>query len=108
MPVSPYKRQMVLWTTIVQVVVVGVRIVVYPVALCLSWGYSFVKAINISSWYSGSGIQMIFLVLASIVFTVLIPLCAIASGRRKKRTMGSKIPVERLLCFNSDCQPPAF
>ena len=74
--------QMVLWTAIVQ----AARIVMYPVAWCLSWGFSFSKAIsyeNLSGWYSGSGIQMIYLALASIVFTALITLCAVAIRKKK-------------------------
>lgn len=79
--------QMVLWTAIVQIVAVGVRIVAYPVALCLSWGASFVEAIsyeNLSAWYSGSGIQLIYLAMASIVFTALSILCAVAIRKKKK------------------------
>ncbi len=79
-------RQMVLWTALVQVVVLAARIVVYPVAWCLSWGFSLSEAMsyeNLSAWYSGSGIQLIFLAIASIVFTALILLCA--AGIRTKR-----------------------
>ena len=78
--------QMVLWTAIVQAVAVAARIVMYPVAWCLSWGFSFSKAIsfeNLAAWYSGSGIQMLFLALASIVFTVLIVFCAVAIRKKK-------------------------
>ena len=81
-------RQMVLWTALVQVVVLAARIVVYPVAWCLSWGFSLSEAMsyeNLSAWYSGSGIQMIFLAIASIVFTALLLLCA-AGIRKKKAT----------------------
>lgn len=81
-------HQMILWTALVQVVVLVARLVAYPVAWCLSWGFPFSKAIsyeNLSTWYSGSGIQMIFLAIASIVFTALLLLCA-AGIRKKKAT----------------------
>lgn len=80
-------RQMVLCTAFVQVIVLIAKIVVCPVAWCLSWGFSLSEAIsyeNLSAWYSGSGIQMIFLATISIFFTMLIIFCAVAVRKKKE------------------------
>lgn len=81
-------HQMILWTTVVQAIVLFVRIILYPIAWTLSWGIPFSDAIsrsNFSNWYSGSGMQLLYLTGISIVFTALAILCT-ALYRRKKET----------------------
>ena len=79
-------HQMVLWTSIVQAVALFIKIILYPIAWTLSWGISFSEAAsfyNLSGWYSGSNVQMLYLAVASIVFTALAILCT-AIYRQKK------------------------
>lgn len=79
-------HQMILWTTIVQAIALFARIILYPIAWTLSWGIPFSDAIsrsNFSNWYSGSGMQLLYLTGISIVFTALAILCT-ALYRRKK------------------------
>ena len=79
---------MVLWTAGVQVVALLLRMVVYPVRLSLSWGMSLLESLsysNLSAWYSGSGVQMIYLAVISLVFTAIVIACAV--GVRKKRSI---------------------
>lgn len=79
-------RQMILWTASVQAVALFIKIVLSPIAWRLSWGTSFSEAVSfstLSSWYSGSGVQMLHFAVASIVFTALAILCT-AIYRQKK------------------------
>ena len=79
---------MVLWTAGVQVVALLLRMVVYPVRLSVSWGMSVLESLsysNLSAWYSGSGVQMIYLAVISLVFTAIVIACAV--GVRKKRSI---------------------
>lgn len=79
-------RGMILWTAGVQVVALLLRMVVYPVWLSVSWGMSLLESLsysNLSAWYSGSGVQMIYLAVISLVFTAIVIACAV--GVRKKR-----------------------
>ena len=81
-------RGMVLWTAGVQVVALLLRMVVYPVRLSLSWGMSLLESLsysNFSAWYSGSGVQIIYLAVISLVFTAIVIACAV--GVRKKRSI---------------------
>ena len=71
-------RGMILWTAGVQVVALLLRMVVYPVRLSLSYS-------NLSAWYSGSGVQLIYLAVISLVFTAIVIACA--AGVRKKRSI---------------------
>ena len=78
-------RGMILWTAGVQVVAL-LLLVVYPVRLSLSWGMSLLESLsysNLSAWYSGSGVQLIYLAVISLVFTAIVIACA--AGVRKKR-----------------------
>ena len=81
-------RGMILWTAGVQVVALLLRMVVYPVWLSVSWGMSLLESLsysNLSAWYSGSGVQMIYLAVISLVFTAIVIACAV--GVRKKRSI---------------------
>ena len=81
-------RGMILWTAGVQVVALLLRMVVYPVRLSVSWGMSLLESLsysNLSAWYSGSGVQMIYLAVISLVFTAIVIACAV--GVRKKRSI---------------------
>ena len=64
-------RGMILWTAGVQVVALLLRMVVYPVRLSLSWGMSLLESLsysNLSAWYSGSGVQLIYLAVSGKLF----------------------------------------
>ena len=81
-------RGMILWTAGVQVVALLLRMVVYPVWLSVSWGMSLLESLsysNLSAWYSGSGVQLIYLAVISLVFTAIVIACAV--GIRKKRSI---------------------
>ena len=81
-------RGMILWTAGVQVVALLIRMVVYPVRLSLSWGMSLLESLsysNLSAWYSGSGVQLIYLAVISLVVTAIVIACA--AGVRKKRSI---------------------
>lgn len=81
-------RGMILWTAGVQVVALLLRMVVYPVRLSLSWGMSLLGSLsysNLSAWYSGSGVQLIYLAVISLVFTAIVIACA--AGVRKKKSI---------------------
>lgn len=80
--------QMVLWTALVQVIVLFARTVVYPIVLPLSWGIPFSEAAslaNLSNWYSGSGIQLLYLAVASILVTVIAILCTAIYRKKTER-----------------------
>lgn len=84
-------RGMILWTAGVQVVALLLRMVVYPVRLSLSWGMSLLESLsysNLSAWYSGSGVQLIYLAVISLVFTAIVIACA--AGVRKKKVSSKK------------------
>ena len=79
-------RGMILWTAGVQVVALLLRMVVYPVRLSLSWGMSLLESLsysNLSAWYSGSGVQLIYLAVISLVFTAIVIACAAESERKE-------------------------
>lgn len=81
-------RQMILWTASVQAVALFIKIVLSPIAWHLSWGTSFSEAVSfstLSSWYSGSGVQMLHFAVASIVFTALAILCAAIYRQKKEK-----------------------
>ena len=88
-------RGMILWTAGVQVVALLLRMVVYPVRLSLSWGMSLLESLsysNLSAWYSGSGVQLIYLAVISLVFTAIVIACAAGSERKEVSSKKSQRP----------------
>lgn len=80
-------RGMILWTAGVQVVALLLRMVVYPVRLSLSWGMSLLESLsysNLSAWYSGSGVQLIYLAVISLVFIPPLSSPALQGSERKE------------------------
>lgn len=79
-------RTMIFWTAGVQVVALLLRMIAYPVWLSISWGMSLLEALsyrNLSAWYSGSGIQLVYLAMISLAFTVIILACTVVVHNKR-------------------------